>query len=252
MSLKIAIYTAIFGGKDVVRDPIKYEKNDTVNYFLITDDQTLESNCYQIIYKAPIYDDITKNARYYKIMGLDIFKNYDFIIWHDANLQIVHDKILKSLKFVDNKAIAFFKHSDRNCIYDEAIKCIKLKKDYPFKILRQISGYYVRGMKPHSGLYDTSIVVKNCKLMNKAFLDLWWYEIRCKSRRDQISLPYALKKFHIEPGIMEGRREKNEYTIFSKHHHMKYNFLSLSEPKPFSKWHEAIAIKVIMFLKRYI
>ncbi|GAA4267996.1 glycosyltransferase domain-containing protein [Hyunsoonleella aestuarii] len=250
MACKIAIYTAVFGGKDQVREPLRYKEDDNIDYFLISDDQELKSDSYKIIYKKPIYDDITKNARYYKIIGLDEFKSYDFIIWHDANLQIAQDKILNVLKFVENKGIAFFKHSQRDCVYDEAIKCIQLEKDYPFKILKQVLGYYVKGIKCKAGLYDTSIVVKNNKLLSHEFVNLWWHEIKHKSRRDQLSLPYALKKFNIEPGIMKGRREKNEYSFFSNHYHTKYNFLSSSTPKSFNKWHKSFTIKVILILKK--
>ena len=250
MSLRIAIYTAVFGGKDEVRDPIKYEENENIDYFLITDDLEIKSKCYNIIYKKPIYDDITKNARYYKIHGLEEFKNYDFVIWHDANLQIVHNKILKILKFAEYKGIAFFKHSERNCIYDEAVKCIQLEKDYPLNILKQIFGYYIYGIRNNIGLYDTSIVVKNNKLISEELLELWWSEIKYKSRRDQLSLPYSLKKYNIEPGIIEGRRENNEFTFFSRHNHSKYNFLSLEKPKTFNKWSKALTIKIILFLKK--
>ena len=41
----------------------------------------------------------------------------------------------------------------------------QLEKDYPFKILKQICGYYTSGIKPEAGLYDTSMVVKNNKLI---------------------------------------------------------------------------------------
>jgi len=85
--------------------------------------------------------------------------------------------------------------------------------------------------------------------MQKEFLDLWWREIKYKSRRDQLSAPYSLKKFNIDPGIIEGRREKNEYTFFSKHNHSKYNFLSLSNPKPFNRWSKIIAIRLVKFIK---
>ena len=80
-------------------------------------------------------------------------------------------------------------------------------------------------------------------------MEFWWSEIKSKSRRDQLSLPYALKKFKIEPGILDGHREKNEYSIFFKHNNSKYNFLLLEEPKPFNKWYKVIAIKIILFLK---
>lgn len=250
MALKIAIYTAIFGGKDIVRDPLGYEEDENIDYFLISDDENLKSNCYNIIYKEPIYDDITKNARYYKVMGLEVFKNYDFVIWHDANLQIIQDKVLNIITYAHNKEIAFFNHPDRNCIYDEAIKCIQLEKDYPFKILKQIFGYYIYGIKNESGLFETGIVVKNSKLISKEFLDVWWGEIKLKTRRDQLSLPFALKKLNIEPGIIDGCGGKNEFTFFSKHNHSKYNFLSLNEPKPFNRLTKKTAVKLIKLIKK--
>jgi hypothetical protein len=250
MALKTAIYTAVFGDKDEVRDPINYVKDVNIDYFIITDDRDLRSNCYNIIHKEPLYDDITKNARYYKIIGVEEFDKYDFIIWHDANLQIVHEEIPNAIKIIENKGIAFFKHSERNCIYDEAIKCIQLEKDYPFKMLKQLFGYYLKGMKPGDGLYDTSLVVKNSKFVSKEFLQFWWMEIKLKSRRDQLSLPYTLKKFRINPGILEGNREKNGYARFSLHKHSKYNFLSSSKPKSYNKWYKAIAIKIILLLKK--
>ncbi len=122
------------------------------------------------------------------------------MIWHDANLQIIHNEIIKLLILLIIKKYAFFKHPDRICVYEEAIKCIQLEKDYPFKILYQIYGYYINGMKPETGLYDTSIVVKNSKLIRKEFLFFWWDEIKNKSRRDQLSLPYSLKKYRMNTG----------------------------------------------------
>jgi hypothetical protein len=249
MTYKIAIYTAVFGGKDQVKEPQQVVEDANIDYFLISDDKKLESDYYKLIYKKPIYNDITKNARYYKIVGLEEFKNYDFVIWHDANLQVIHHEIIKAITHVENNPIAFFKHSDRNCVYEEAIKCIQLEKDYPFKILKQILGYYFNGLKPKSGLYDTSIVVKNYHLISHEFLNSWWKEIKTKSRRDQLSLPYTLKAFNIQPAILEGRRNKNDYTFFSKHFHTAYNFLSSSIPKPHNRWQKAFAIKVIGILK---
>lgn len=247
--MKIAIYTAIFGEKDEIKMPLYYDKDDNVDYFLITDNEKSNSFNYQIILKKPIYDDVTKNARFYKLKGLEIFKSYDYVIWHDANLQIVHNEILNTLNFSHNNGIAFFKHAERNCIYNEAIRCIELEKDYPFKILKQVYSYYISGIINESGLYDTSIVVKNNKLICEDFLNLWWDEIKNKSRRDQLSLPYSLKMFNIVPGIMLGSRTENNYSIFYKHKHSKYNFLSGKKSKRYSKSSKKIAIMLIKIIK---
>ncbi|TCK68827.1 uncharacterized protein DUF616 [Winogradskyella wandonensis] len=251
MGYKVAIYTAIFGEKDKIKSPLGYLESPHVDYYLITDDKDLTSNVYNIIYKKPVYDDITKNARYYKIIGLDQFKDYDFVIWHDANLQVIHSKIIEITDAVADKSIAFFKHPDRDCIYDEAVKCIMLDKDNPFKIFRQVIGYYLKGIRGSIGLYETTIVVKNNDLISRPFLEFWWNELKSKSRRDQISLPYALKKFNVIPGIIKGNREQNDYAIYSKHSHDNYGFLSRNDYKRSNSFTKRIIIKLIRLLKKY-
>ena len=112
--MKIAIYTAIFGDKDDLKEPINYKFCDQIDYFLITDNRDINSECYKILHKQAVYDDVTKNARYYKVIGIEEFKNYDCIIWHDANLQIFHNKISNLAELSKHSEIAFFKHSDRS------------------------------------------------------------------------------------------------------------------------------------------
>ena len=248
--MKIAVYTAIFGDKDELREPLNFSDTESVDYFVITDNTAFKSANYKVILKDPVFNDITKNARFYKVNGLDFFKEYDYVIWHDANLQIIDNEIVNILKFVQTTGIAFFKHPERSCLYDEAIKCIKINKDYPLKILKQVTRYYFWGIKNNSGLYETSIVVKNNRLILKEFLDLWWTEIKNNSRRDQISLPYALSKYDLVPGLIDGDREKNPFAFFTPHKHHKYNFLSTKKPKKFNRTSKRIAIDIILFLKR--
>lgn len=251
VKMKIAVYTAIFGDKDVVREPIGVNDTSNVDYFLITDNPNLKSESYHIIIRPIRFDDITKNARYYKIIGLDLFNDYDYVIWHDANLQLYQDKIFEIIKKVENNGIAFFKHPQRNCLYDEAIECIKINKDRPLIILQQIIRYFLLGMKAEEGLYETSIVAKNNQLINKDFLKNWFKEVKNNSRRDQISLPYVLKKHKTFPGILKGDRENNTYSIFHTHKHYQYHFASKTSKKPNSiiKKH---SITTILILKKYI
>ncbi|MFB9077345.1 glycosyltransferase domain-containing protein [Flavobacterium procerum] len=248
--MKIAVYTAIFGDKDILNPVLNFNSDDNIDYFLITDNFEGNIDNYKIILKKPLYNDVTKNARFYKVMGLDLFENYDFVIWHDANLQILHNEMLNIVNCVKDKPVAFFKHSERNCIYDEAIRCIELKKDYPLVIFKQVLGYFFKGLKNEVGLYDTSLFVKNVKLIDNRFLKLWWHEIRYKSRRDQLSLPYALKKNNINPAIIQGHRTENRYSLFYDHKHRNYNFLSTGQPKKFSVKLRKIAIHLIIRIKR--
>jgi hypothetical protein len=250
MSYKIAIYTAVFGGKDQVKEPQQYKENDNIDYFLISDDKELISNHYHLIYKKPIYDDITKNARYYKIVGLDKFKNYDFVIWHDANIQVKHMEMPNLVKFAVKSNYAFFKHPFRNCIYEEAIKCIKLEKDLPYKLFKQVVKYFRYGVENNIGLYATGLYVKNNQLNNDDFINEWWNETLQNSRRDQMSLPYCLKKLKIIPEIISGDIRNNKYSLFGKHKHSKHKFISSNKNKSIFPFQKYVAIKAIVILKK--
>lgn len=161
--MKIAVYTAIFGDKDILRDPIKYQEVENIDYFLFTDNPLVESKIYKKLLKPILFKDITKNARYYKILGAPELEKYDFSIWHDGNLQIRSDKILDLIKCLGNSDLATFKHPLRNCIYLESIACIKRKKDSPRIIFKQITKYFKEGLQSDIGLYETSILVKRQK-----------------------------------------------------------------------------------------
>lgn len=248
--VKIAIYTAIFGDKDELKDPTNYSSENGIDYFLITDNKETQSLVYNIIVKKPTYDDITKNARYYKVNGLEIFNKYDYVIWHDANIQIIDDKIIKLIASIKNKEILLFKHPERKCTYDEAIKCIELEKDYPLKVLKQVLYYYKNGIKNNAGLFASGLFVLNRKFINQEFLNLWWNEIEQRSRRDQLSLPYALKVHNIQPIIIEDDIRDNDYSNFHNHKHKKYIFLSIGKPKGFNKTLKKLAIALIKLIKK--
>lgn len=248
--MKVAIYTAIFGDKDELYEPFNFRKSKHIDYFLITDNFDIKSIHYKVIFKKPIYDDITKNARYYKVMGLELFNDYDYVVWHDANIQVIHSRVTHLITLIDKKVIALFKHPERDCIYDEAIKCIELEKDYPFKVLKQIFFYFIHGINHNSGLYATGLFIINKKIISNEFLNIWWDEIRDKSRRDQLSLPYALSVSQVEPIILNEDIRNNEYSFFHSHKHKSYNFISLNKPKPFSSFSKYLAIEMIRFFKK--
>lgn len=220
--MKIAVYTAIFGGKDILRDPIDYRVDEAIDYFVISD-EVLQSDIYQLIKKEVFNPDITKNARYYKILGIEEFENYDYVIWHDANLQLKHDFIPELVKQVQNKHLATFLHPIRNCIYDEAATCIMDKKEDSLKLFSQCLIYFFRGMPSMAGLFETSILVKNNRLNSFDFNQLWWREIKKYSRRDQISLPYIIYRHKISIGILQGDRINSPYSMFYEHNYNEYH-----------------------------
>ncbi|HAP70698.1 MAG TPA: hypothetical protein DCR04_13410 [Flavobacteriales bacterium] len=69
--MKVLVYTAIFGDKDEAPllsgdcKSVEYE----VDFLCITDNIKLTSPHYNVEFTNPVFSDVTKNARYYKIQG---------------------------------------------------------------------------------------------------------------------------------------------------------------------------------------
>ncbi len=189
---KIIVYTAISKGYDKLLDPVIALPN--VEYICFTDDKTLKSNVWKII-NVDFGEDSQRAIREYKIKPHLFVEGAEISIWIDGNI-IVTGNICEYIKnYFYNGLMLLFPHPFRVCIYDEAEMCSFKKKDNPDIIEKQILRYKKENYPINAGLYCGGIIVRkhtspeviNC-------MDLWWKEVSLFSYRDQISLPYAIKK----------------------------------------------------------
>ena len=74
--MKIAIYTALYGEKDVLRQPLDYFENTHIDYYIFTDKDSHNTPPYKTFVRPAKFPDVAKNARYYKILGDPILKEY--------------------------------------------------------------------------------------------------------------------------------------------------------------------------------
>lgn len=216
--MKIAVYTALFGDKDELLPPLNYLDNKNISFYLFTD--TIQNVFpYTTIIKPQMFKDVSKNAFYYKIMGDDILKNYDILIWHDSNIQLYFDKLSNLIDFAQNSFLAMFIHPDRDDFYSEAMTSIRVDKDFSLRILRQALYYFVNGMPAHAGMYATGILIKNQYIDSGNFYTMWWEQTLKYSRRDQLSIVYAIYKTKQKINVIEADIFNNN---FSKYHPHKY------------------------------
>lgn len=220
--MKIGVYTAIYGGKDTLKSPIGFVENNNIEYILFTDDINNAIFPYQVSLRKMKYDDVTKNSRFYKIIGDDILNVYDFLIWHDANIQMNHKEIQSLISKSKESLLTTFIHPDRNCFYCEAIACIKKDKDFSLKILKQVIYCFFRGMPAKNEMYSTGILIKNLKFKDSNILSFWWDETLKFSRRDQLSLAFTKFKTKTYISIINENIFINPYSIYHKHKHENY------------------------------
>lgn len=185
------IYTAIFGDYDKLQEPLHVIPG--VRYICYTD-QVLNSKVWELIMIKPKYDSV-RQAREIKILFHQYMPFFTKAIWIDANQQIKTD--ISFLFGLDDRPLTLLNHPDRNCIYTEALECMRLKKDNNDVINNQIVEYIQKGFPINMGLVATGLMMrKNDAEINK-FCKLWFEEVKNGSRRDQLSFNYVLWKNKI-------------------------------------------------------
>jgi len=187
--LKIAVYTVVTG-KNYKLKEFKPESN--LNYFCFTN-QKIKSKSWNIL---PIDEKLSdkKLSRKVKILAHKYLPDYNVTLYVDSKFKPIKDTYSFIVGNLSHDFI-LMKHHKRNCIYDEAKKCLELKLDSEETINSQINRYRSCGFPTKFGLLAPGIMIrKNLPIVN-ALMEEWWGEVKIGSYRDMISLPFVLMKF---------------------------------------------------------
>ena len=194
------IYTCITGN---------YEKlyncsyiNPNYDYICFTDNSSnIKGNIWKIKSIPSELKDLSKvkQQRLIKICPHKYLQKYNCSVWIDGSIDIVGDidKIINISE--DNKYVYIPKHPQRDCIYDEVVACIKLKKDILKNTKPQIDKYKLEKFPKHFGLVQSGIIIRkhNNSYCTK-LMELWKSEVLRGSHRDQLSFNYCLWKIGDE------------------------------------------------------
>lgn len=202
MGSKIAIYTCITGGYETPTDG--FEKKEGFDYYLFSD-VPISTKSWQNCITNFNTDQISsvKKQRYIKTHPHIVLKDYDLVVWIDANTDI-NDKLYKYIEENRDNVITFKKHPDRDCIYEE-IKEVVLRGKEGRELGESIYNLYTfKGFPTHYGLYETNVIVshpKDERVQN--LFERWWEEIYRGSHRDQLSLNYVIWKYKFSDFISD-------------------------------------------------
>lgn len=182
------VYTAITGGKDVLRDPEVVMPG--VDYVCFSDAPATSS-----IWRVAPLDrddlDVVRRSRYPKLLPHIFLQPYAWSLWVDANFAIGDLTPLLDQR----RRFGAFRHPKRTCVYEEGEACISLAKDDPAVIRKQLARYRQAGLPAGQGLAYGGVLFRcHRDLEVKEVMRAWWRELVRGSRRDQISLPYVLWK----------------------------------------------------------
>jgi len=221
---KLVVYTALTGNYDELITPSVI--NPKFDYICFTDNPNLKSEFWTIKLMEDTELDKIRKARKYKILPHKYLKEYDYSLWIDANFDIIGDIEEYIHRYsIDNKLLVI-KHDIRNDIFDEAEECIRLEKDEPKIINKQVSRYIEDEYPKNNGLIASGIIFRNhnsqevISLMNE-----WYSEVYNYSRRDQLSFNYVCWKNNFKYDESPIFYFKNQY--FQRLLHVSDKNLSL-------------------------
>ena len=202
---KILILSAQLGKSDFKLPDFKIFEN--CDYYFITD-QKKRHDIWNFL--KPIeftLDKRYKNRRNYKInkiLPFLIFKDYEYILWHDCTSYVKTNPNAIISNYLSNSDFGVFKHPTRNCIYEE----LKILSTEPLDHIESLNNYKLFldqiNYKKKSGLFETTAFIVRINNKTIAMMLSWW-ELICRfSSRDQLSLPIALSYHNINPSILPG------------------------------------------------
>ena len=203
--MKTAVISALFGDYDAWEDPII--ANSEYDYFLFTN-QPIESKVYKVI---QVDNHHPLEHRLVKILPQSYLPDYECFVWHDSNITQVADIKLLVDKSMEAADIVFLQHPMNKCTTRELHLCSALKKDDIALMSRQVHEYILEGFPMNYGAVETGVNIRKNNAATQKFSELWWEEVSTKSKRDQISVKYALWKsgvYHqvLEPGVLHGQK----------------------------------------------
>jgi GT2 family glycosyltransferase len=205
---KVVVYTAITGSYET---PVAHEiYDDNVKYVLYAD-RKLDDRGFWALKEAPrIARDPLLRARLIKASPDRLFQRSEIAIWVDGNVVL-----RKSLEqYIDlarrHPEIPIFgiPHPLRNCAYQEAEEVVAAGKAPQHVVDRQMEKYRRKGFPVGQGLIETNLLIFNLEHPRVSdFLAEWRRELEQESRRDQLSINYALWKCGLDwlPIMEEGR-----------------------------------------------
>lgn len=215
--MRICVYTCITGRYDDLKE-IEF-KNDSLDYLCFTNNKSLQSKSWKIVYVEEELDDLLLQKKI-KICCHKYLNNYDASLYIDGKVLVRKDV----LPFIQNNLkedidLVGFKHPIRNCIYDEIYTCILYEKE------KLSTGRYIRdkyrqeGFPAHYGLSDNAILLRRHTERVAAFMEFWLDMVETYSRRDQLSFFYCLWKMPISTVFLDDNIENNEFFLIDPWHH---------------------------------
>ena len=193
----IAVVSCIVGAYDLLILPCHLLPD--ADYICFSDRPRHNWGVFEIRPMDFLHADATRSARFVKTHLHRYLREYETIIWLDANVIVLGDLRNYVDRFLmSGKAFGALPHPFRRTVYEEAEACKAELRDDAQIIDLQVTRYLCERFETDN-LIETGFFI--CKPKDdrfRRFCDSWWREIDRYSRRDQLSINYALQYEGLE------------------------------------------------------
>lgn len=225
---RIAIYTCITNNYDRLNEPLYIE--DNCDYFFITDENGKKQISDSSVYKLIDIDNVVPKElmspkdknRYCKSHGYEIFKEYDYSIYLDGNIQIVKP-MLPLLKMMGQIGVAFHKHPSADDVYEEAMSLSLRTRITKEEADKTIKWFWNSGMPRFYGMVECGVILcDNRNLLGNELLNKWFCNYdKGSAKRDQMYMAFTLWEMGIkvdEVRTLSGNLRTNGYFQLTAKH----------------------------------
>jgi glycosyltransferase involved in cell wall biosynthesis len=186
------VFTAITGDYGAPRYH-EHLMNDC-DYCVFVDNDSVSDGQVYDLRSIPYFDeDAVRMARFVKTHPHMMVPDYGIAVWIDGNILIRGD-ISGLIDDFERSGlpVAAVPHPLRTSVYAEAEDCIRKSKDDAGVVEQQMARYRSAGFDGDSLIESNLLMYRLDHPQLAPFLSAWWAEMERGSRRDQLSLTYAM------------------------------------------------------------
>lgn len=227
--VEIAVVTSIMGPVDALHTPV--DQSIVCDYFAFTD-QPYRSDKWRVVDPGPFLNQSEEReyllsanndmkAKWFKWQThkINLLERYAWIIWIDGSIFVKCRDFVRDFIHAAENGVAFFKHTQRDCLYKEARYCYDIIKYKDLPLRKQIATYREQGMPEHYGLWANGIRANRNDPSLHAIFDQVWREVKFWGNKDQVPTPYVYWKNKFKPSTFDpsGGLYKSKYLEKMQH-----------------------------------
>lgn len=191
---RLVVYSALFGNYDELFVPSR-ELAQGCDFVMFSDQPNIPPPWRRgpVAYAGP---SNTLRSRFYKLLPHRLFPQYEWSLYLDANVDLtVNPNELLERYCSLGSDFFVFRHPKRVSIVEELAACIEGRKGSGERMTRQVAQYLESGFRHAFPMTENNVLLRRHNDPDLADLgEAWWEEVRTKSGRDQLSLPYVVEK----------------------------------------------------------